>query len=325
MRSLGIKKSQMPTAMFGAKKRVLPNARLNACESDDGVSPGTAVCAIHCHCKQCMRIMRIQKGQMDAGAKCMQSSNAVKTMAARRGSKNEREGSNPQGMSLTKRLEAETATRPKIQPRLQHRGKEKPLASANCSGCKLLCASCFAQVALCNLLCASCSVQVDLRKRRCASSSAQEVALCKLLCVSCSAQVLFASALLASYSAQVALNLLASCSAHVLCASCSAQVARVAQVCSAQVALQELLCANLLCASALRKCSAYCKLLCASCSAQGAVQVALRKMLCASCSVQVALRRVYSAYYFCAEKLRLCSQSCGNALRVLLLYLKTAI
>ena len=42
--------------------------------------------------------------------------------------KRTKEGSNPQGMSLTKRLEAETATRPKIQPRLKHRGKDKPLA-----------------------------------------------------------------------------------------------------------------------------------------------------------------------------------------------------
>ena len=42
--------------------------------------------------------------------------------------KRTKEGSNPQGMSLTKRLEAEMATRPKIQPRLKHRGKDKPLA-----------------------------------------------------------------------------------------------------------------------------------------------------------------------------------------------------
>ena len=42
--------------------------------------------------------------------------------------KRTKEGSNPQGMSLTKRLEAEMATRLKIQPRLKHRGKNKPLA-----------------------------------------------------------------------------------------------------------------------------------------------------------------------------------------------------
>ena len=42
--------------------------------------------------------------------------------------KRTKEGSDPQGMSLTKGLEAETATRPKIQPRLKHRGKDKPLA-----------------------------------------------------------------------------------------------------------------------------------------------------------------------------------------------------
>ena len=42
--------------------------------------------------------------------------------------KRTKEGSNPQGMSLTKKLEAETATRPKIQPRLKHKGKDKPLA-----------------------------------------------------------------------------------------------------------------------------------------------------------------------------------------------------
>ena len=44
------------------------------------------------------------------------------------GSKRTKEGSDPQGVSLTKGLEAETATRPKIQPRLKHRGKDKPLA-----------------------------------------------------------------------------------------------------------------------------------------------------------------------------------------------------
>ena len=44
------------------------------------------------------------------------------------GFKKNKEGSDPQGMSLTRGLEAETATRPKIQPRLKHRGKEKPLA-----------------------------------------------------------------------------------------------------------------------------------------------------------------------------------------------------
>ena len=60
----------------------------------------------------------------------MHSSKAVKAMAARQFQvqKRTKEGSNPPGMSLTKRLEAEIATRPKIQPRLKHRGKDKPLA-----------------------------------------------------------------------------------------------------------------------------------------------------------------------------------------------------
>ena len=91
---------------------------------------GTAVCAIHATaCKAC--VARVSRNcQIKTDAKCMRSSNAVKAMAARqfRVQKRTKEGSNPQGMSLTKRLEAETATRPKIQPRLKHRGKDKPLA-----------------------------------------------------------------------------------------------------------------------------------------------------------------------------------------------------
>ena len=54
-----------------------------------------------------------------------------------------------------------------------------------------------------------------------------------------------------------------------------------------------------------------CKLLCASALCKCSVQVALRKLLCASDSAQVALRK--------------CCRSCGNVLRVLLLYLKVAI
>ena len=103
VRSLGVKKSHMPTAMLGAKKRVLPNARLNAGESSDGVSSGTAVCAIHATDSKACVSCGSRKCQIEAEAKCMQSSNAVKTMAARR-SKNEKEGSDPQGMSLTKGL-----------------------------------------------------------------------------------------------------------------------------------------------------------------------------------------------------------------------------
>ena len=112
-----------------------------------------------------------------------------------------------------------------------------------------------------------------------------QVGLCKLLCASCSAQALCACAL-----------------CRLLCAS----------------ALSKLLCASalrqLLRASALRMCSVQvglCKLLCASALCNCSVQFAERKLLCASNCAQVALRK--------------CCRSCGNVLRVLLLYLKVAI
>ena len=148
---------------------------------------------------------------------------------------------------------------------------------------KLLCASCFAQVALCELQCmqvalrkllwARCSAQTGLRKLVCASCSAQ-VARCKLLCASCSAQVAPCKLLPASGSLQVAL-------CKLLPASCSLQVALcklLCASCSVQVALRKLLCAS------CSRQGALCKLVCASCSAQ----VALRKLLYASCSAQLA-------------------------------------
>ena len=42
--------------------------------------------------------------------------------------KERKRGQTLKACPLPKRLEAETATRPKIQPRLKHRGKDKPLA-----------------------------------------------------------------------------------------------------------------------------------------------------------------------------------------------------
>ena len=132
VRSLGVRQSHMPTAMLGVKKEVLPNARGNAVASAAGVSSGTAVCAIHATARNAC-VARVSRNcQIDTDAKCMRSSNAVKAMAARqcRVQKRTKEGSNPQGMSLTKRLEAEMATRLKIQPRLKHRGKDKPLAAS---------------------------------------------------------------------------------------------------------------------------------------------------------------------------------------------------
>ena len=90
----------------------LPNARIDAGESDAGVSSGTAVCAIHATaCKACVS-RGSRNCRIKTDAKCMQ-------------------------------LEAETATRPKIQPRLKQRGKDKPLASESVlqvyplGGCRL--------------------------------------------------------------------------------------------------------------------------------------------------------------------------------------------
>ena len=132
VRLLGVRQSHMPTAMLGVRNGVLPNARNDAGDSAACVSSGTAVRAIHATARNAC-VARVSRNcQIKTDAKCMQSSNAVKAMAARqfRVQKRTKEGSNPQGMSLTKKLEAETATRPKIQPRLKHRGKDKPLAFA---------------------------------------------------------------------------------------------------------------------------------------------------------------------------------------------------
>ena len=116
--------------MLGVRNGVLPNARIDAGDSAAGASSGTAVCASHATaCKAC--VARVSRNcQIETDAKCMQSSNAVKAMggAAVPSSKKNERGVKPS--SLTKRLEPETATRPKIQPRLKHRGKDKPLAKA---------------------------------------------------------------------------------------------------------------------------------------------------------------------------------------------------
>ena len=83
-----------------------------------------------CHCVQGMRVTRIKELPDQGGRKVHAKLKCSKNHggAAVPSSKRTKEGSDPQGVSLTKGLEAETATRPKIQPRLKHRGKEKPLA-----------------------------------------------------------------------------------------------------------------------------------------------------------------------------------------------------
>ena len=181
---------------------------------------------------------------------------------------------------------------------------EFPLELRRAISHEVVCASCIvpgcrAQVALCKLLHAS-----ALCKLLCAS------ALSKFLCASALRQLLRASAL-RMCSAQVGL-------CKLLCASCSVQALCACALCRllCASALSKLLCASalrqLLRASALRMCSVQvglCKLLCAS--ALCSVQFAERKLLCASDSAQVALRK--------------CCRSCGNVLRVLLLYLKVAI
>ena len=92
VRSLGVRQSHMPTAMLGARKGVPPNTRIGAGESAAGVSSGTAVCAIHATaCKACVS-RGSRNCQIKADAKCMQSSNAVKTMAARRFKKERKRG-----------------------------------------------------------------------------------------------------------------------------------------------------------------------------------------------------------------------------------------
>ena len=119
------------------------------------------------------------------------------------------------------------------------------------------------------------------------------------------------AALFQAAAQQVALCKLLHASAlcKLLCASALRQLLRASalRMCSVQVGLCKLL-----------RASALCKLLCASCSAQ----VTLRKLLCASAAGAVGM---YFAYYFCTEKLRFSSRSCGSVLRVLRLYLKVAI
>ena len=44
-----------------------------------------------------------------------------------------------------------------------------------------------------------------------------------------------------------------------------------------------------------------------------------------NCAFRAGAARMYSAYYFCTSKFRFSSRSCGNVLRILLLYLKIAI
>ena len=213
---------------------------------------------------------------------------------------------------------------------------------------KLLCASCFAQVALCELQC----VQVGARQHqaRCSAQTGRR----KLVCASCSTQVAL------SCSAQVAPRKLlqrvgpwkwlpARCSVRVaicaswretapgkvLCANWSVQVGLrklLYASCTVQVALRKLLRAS--CSGKLVPASgslqvalcklrslqvALCKLLCASCS----VQVALRKLLCASCancapckllcascSVQVALCKLLCVS--CSAQVALGKALCAN-------------
>ena len=128
VRSLGVRQSHMPTAMPGVKKE---EVRGEAGALDAGASSGTEVCALHATARSACVARASRNCQIKEDAKCMHSSKAVKAMAARqcKVQKRTKEGSNPPGMSLTKRLEAEMATRPKIQPRLKHRGKDKPLAT----------------------------------------------------------------------------------------------------------------------------------------------------------------------------------------------------
>ena len=73
-------------ATLDARKPVLPNARTGAGELAAGMLSGTAVCAIHAtrHASR--------NCQIKADAKCMQSSNAVKTMAAQRFKKERKRG-----------------------------------------------------------------------------------------------------------------------------------------------------------------------------------------------------------------------------------------
>ena len=75
-----------------------------------------------------MRVTRIKELPDQGGCKVHAKLKCSKNHGGAAVQKRTKEGSDPQGMSLTKGLEAETATRPKIQPRLKHRGKDKPLA-----------------------------------------------------------------------------------------------------------------------------------------------------------------------------------------------------
>ena len=202
---------------------------------------------------------------------------------------------------------------------------------------KLLCASCFAQVALCELQC----VQVGARQHQ-ARCSAQ-TGRCKLVCASCSTQVAL------SCSAQVAPRKLlrqvgpckwlpARCSVRVAVCASWRETAPGKVLCanwSVQVGLRKLLyasCTKLLCASCSAQVApaswslevAPCTLLCASCNMcklardsarQGALrklvgaswsaQVALRKLHCASCSAQVAPRKLLRLPASCSVQIAL--------------------
>ena len=94
---------------------------------DAGASSGTEVCAIHATARSACVALASRDGQIQEDAKCMHSSKAVEAMAVRQCEvqKRTKEGSNPPGMSLTRRLEAEMARGRRFN---QHRGKDKPLA-----------------------------------------------------------------------------------------------------------------------------------------------------------------------------------------------------
>ena len=125
-RSLGVRQSHTPTAMPGVKKEVLPKVRGEAGAVDAGASSGTEVCAIHATARSACVALASRNCQIKEDAKCMHSSKAVKAMAARQCEvqKRKKEGSNPRGMSLTKRLEpkwhaAEDSTKIKTQGKRQ--------------------------------------------------------------------------------------------------------------------------------------------------------------------------------------------------------------
>ena len=138
---------------------------------------------------------------------------------------------------------------------------------------RFLCASCSEQAALCQLLYARAKgfAQVALRKPRCASCPAQ-VALCKSLCATCSVTRCFAQSNLRRVT----------CAKHFV----TEHVAQSDLRRGAGQLVQHVLC-RMSCSSYPAQ-VALCKLCCASCSEQAAVQVALRRWLCGSCPAQVA-------------------------------------